>query len=41
MKIERVPTKDNIADPLTKALPQQKHDGHAESLGIRYMGDWL
>ena len=41
MKIERVTTEDNIADPLTKALPQQKHDGHAESLGIRYMGDWL
>ena len=41
VKIERVPTEDNIADPLTKALPQQKHDGHAESLGIRYMGDWL
>ena len=41
VKIERVPTEDNIADPLTKALPQQKHDGHAESLDIRYMGDWL
>ena len=41
VKIERVPTEDNIVDPLTKALPQQKHDGHAESLGIRYMGDWL
>ena len=39
VKIERVPTEDNIADPLTKALPQQKHDGHAKSLDIRYMGD--
>ena len=41
IKIERVPTEDNVADPLTKALSQQKHDGHAESFGIRYMGDWL
>ena len=41
VKIERVPTEDNIADPLTEALAQQKHDGHAESLGIRYMGHWL
>ena len=39
VKIERVPTEDNVADPLTKVLPQQKHDGHAKSLGIRYMGD--
>ena len=41
VKIECVPTEDNIADPLTKALPQQKHDGHVKSLGIRYIGDWL
>lgn len=39
--IGRVPTDDNVADPLTKALSQQKHDGHTSSMGIRYMSDWL
>ena len=41
VKIERVLTEDNVANSQTKALPQQKHDGHVESVGIRYMGDWL
>jgi len=37
----KVHTNDNIADPLTKALSQQKLEGHTSSMGIRYMGDWL
>ena len=37
VKICRVPTDDNIADPLTKALPQGKHDKHTRSIGIRYI----
>ena len=41
IKIEQVSTENNVVDPLTKALLQQKHDGHVESLGIRYMDDWL
>ncbi|KAG8501099.1 hypothetical protein CXB51_003178 [Gossypium anomalum] len=36
----RVPTDDNIADPLTKPLTQQKDDRHTKSLGIRYISDW-
>ena len=40
VKICRVPTDDNIADPLTKPLTQQRHDRHTRSLGIRYMTDW-
>ncbi|XP_052888003.1 secreted RxLR effector protein 161-like [Gossypium arboreum] len=40
VEICRVPTDDNIADPLTKSLTQQKHDCHTKSLGIRYMNDW-
>ena len=32
VKICRVPTLDNIADPLTKPLAQQKHDGHTRSM---------
>ena len=41
VKICKVPTLDNVADPLTKALAQQKHDGHTRSMGIRFMPDWL
>ncbi|KAK8597147.1 hypothetical protein V6N12_065623 [Hibiscus sabdariffa] len=36
VEICKVHTDDNIADPLTKPLSQQKHDRHTESLGIRY-----
>lgn len=41
VKICKVPTLDNVADPLTKALAQQKHDGHTRSMGIRFMPNWL
>ncbi|KAI5434055.1 hypothetical protein KIW84_021063 [Lathyrus oleraceus] len=41
VKICKVPTLDNIVDPLTKPLAQQKHDGHTRSMGIRGMPDWL
>ncbi|KAK8578787.1 hypothetical protein V6N13_142071 [Hibiscus sabdariffa] len=40
VEICKVHTYDNIADPLTKPLAQQKHDRHTESLGIRYVSDW-
>ena len=39
--MESVPTDDNVADPLIKVLPQNKFEHHIESMGIRYMGDWL
>ena len=35
----KVSTNDNVADPLTKALMQGKHDHHTNSMGIRYMYD--
>ena len=41
INICKVHTDDNVADPLTKALSQQKHEGHTSSIGIRYMNDWL
>ncbi len=41
VKIERVPTDDNVADPLMKVLSQNKFEHYLESMGIRYMGDWL
>ncbi|KAL4281328.1 hypothetical protein GQ457_03G021410 [Hibiscus cannabinus] len=40
VEICKVHTNDNIADPLTKPLVQQKHDHHTNSLGIRYVSDW-
>ncbi|KAK9044427.1 hypothetical protein V6N11_058327 [Hibiscus sabdariffa] len=40
VEICKVNTDDNIADPLTKPLTQQKNDRHTESLGIRYVSDW-
>ena len=35
VKMCRVPSDDNVADPLTKPLPQAKHEGHVRSMGIR------
>ena len=40
VKICRVHTYDNVADPLTKPLPQSKQDSHTRSIGIRFMPDW-
>ncbi|KAK8600824.1 hypothetical protein V6N12_050672 [Hibiscus sabdariffa] len=40
VEICKVNTDENIADPLTKPLAQQKHDRHTESVGIRYVSDW-
>ena len=40
VEICRVHTDDNVADPLTKSLPQSKHDSHTRSLGILFMLDW-
>ena len=39
--IERVETKNNIADPFTKALLMQQFDCHLDSMGIKYRGNWL
>ena len=40
VKICKVSTNDNVADPLTKPLLQAKHESHIRSIGIRYMSDW-
>ncbi|KAK8590016.1 hypothetical protein V6N12_024402 [Hibiscus sabdariffa] len=40
VEICKVHTDDNVANPLTKPLAQQKHDRHTESLGIRYVSYW-
>ena len=41
VKICKVHTDNNIADPLTKPLAQQKHDGHIDAMGVKHMNDWL
>ena len=37
--MERADTKNNIADPFTKALSMQQFDRHLNSTGIKYRGD--
>ena len=39
--IKRVETKNNIADPFTKTLPQREFDHHLDSMGLKFKGDWL
>ena len=41
VKVCKVHTEDNVADPLTKPLAQPKHESHTRSMGLRHMGDWL
>ena len=40
VKICRVHTDDNVVDPLTKPLPQSKHDSHTRTIGIQFRLDW-
>ena len=40
VKICRVPKNNNVADPLTKPLPQPKHESYTRSMGIRCDVDW-
>jgi len=35
VKISRVSTDANVAGPITKPLPQPKHESHTASIGIR------
>jgi hypothetical protein len=37
VKICKVHTDLNVADPLTKALPKAKHDQHQNSMGVRFI----
>jgi hypothetical protein len=37
VKICNVHTDHNVADPLTKPLPQSKYEAHMRSMGIRYL----
>ena len=40
VKISKIASEDNIADPLTKQLRPNKHEAHLRSFGLRVMPDW-
>jgi hypothetical protein len=37
VKVCKVHTDHNVADPLMKSLPQPNHEAHMKSMGIRYL----
>ncbi|KAJ9542828.1 LOW QUALITY PROTEIN: hypothetical protein OSB04_029334 [Centaurea solstitialis] len=37
VRICKIPTDENVADPLTKPLARVKHDVHASSIGMQYL----
>ena len=41
VKICKIHTDLNAADPLTKPLPQAKHDQHQDTIGVRFLPDNL
>ena len=40
VEVKRVDYTDNVADPLTKPLGQQKIEAHLEKMGLRYIANW-
>jgi hypothetical protein len=40
VKVCKLDTEANTADPLTKSLSQAKHTMHTSGMGIRFMRDW-
>jgi len=41
VKVDRVSSAENVADPLTKALPQGAFEGHRARMGLKHVGSWL
>ncbi|KAJ9566131.1 hypothetical protein OSB04_002097 [Centaurea solstitialis] len=37
VRICKIPTEENVADPLTKPLARVKHEAHANSIGMQYL----
>ncbi|KAJ9547728.1 hypothetical protein OSB04_020271 [Centaurea solstitialis] len=37
VRICKIPTEDNVADPLTNPLARVKHEAHANSIGMQYL----
>ena len=41
VEVKRVNSADNVADPLTKPLGQQKIEAHLKKMGLRFIANWL
>ncbi|EHA8591486.1 hypothetical protein COCNU_scaffold061038G000010 [Cocos nucifera] len=41
VEVKRVNSTDNVADPLTKPLGQQKFETHLEKMRLRLVANWL
>ncbi|KAL0288119.1 UNVERIFIED_CONTAM: Retrovirus-related Pol polyprotein from transposon TNT 1-94 [Sesamum calycinum] len=41
VRMDRVSSAENTADPLTKPMSQIAHAQHLDKMGLRSMGDWL
>ena len=39
--VERIPSTDNLADPLTKPLAQEVFERHCTTMGLLHKGNWL
>ena len=39
--VERVPSTDNVVDPLTKPLAQEVFERHCTTMGLLHKGNWL
>ena len=39
VEVKRVDSTDNVANPLTKSLGQQKIEAHLEKMGLRYVAN--
>ncbi|KAJ9544943.1 hypothetical protein OSB04_024650 [Centaurea solstitialis] len=37
VRICKIPTENNVADPLTKPLAREKHEAHVNSIGMQYL----
>ena len=41
IQVERVPSADNVADPLTKPMTKEVLDEHKRAMGLKCRIDWL
>ncbi|KAD7117120.1 hypothetical protein E3N88_04388 [Mikania micrantha] len=41
IKIDKIHTDQNLADPFTKPMPLSKHEEHVEKIGLRFASDWI
>ena len=41
VKIEKIPTYQNVVDPLIKPLPQKNYESHERAYGMRHKGGWF